>query len=220
MPTPDISGSQQSNLFAALLGTTNFPAMACPVTINSQDVETFLYSGSMVTLIHKSLVTPAEISQENTMSVSCVHGDTQTYPTAALTLITTKGKCEFRLVQKQGMIQRRPRQLLRKSRHRRVRVVMVTLSVSLLVGSISCASREDMLLQLLRSEVEPKEYKDLSQLLLLKHLSESVAPEEKDVLTSIDDLDVRNEVVRELPLSQRERKAGCRNFYWKTFTSC
>lgn len=61
---------------------------------------------------------------------------------------------------------------------------------------------------------------DLSRLLLLKHLSESVAPEEKDVLTGIDDFDVRNEVVRELPLSQRERKAGCRNFYWKTFTSC
>ncbi|XP_056613160.1 somatostatin-1A [Triplophysa dalaica] len=101
-------------------------------------------------------------------------------------------------------------------------VVMVTLSVSLLVGSISSAPREDMLLQILRSEVEPKEYElqDLSRLLLLKHLSESVAPEEKDVLTAIDDLDVRNEVVRELPLSQRERKAGCRNFYWKTFTSC
>uniref|UniRef100_A0A8D3A7U3 Somatostatin/Cortistatin C-terminal domain-containing protein n=1 Tax=Scophthalmus maximus TaxID=52904 RepID=A0A8D3A7U3_SCOMX len=25
---------------------------------------------------------------------------------------------------------------------------------------------------------------------------------------------------RHLPLSQRERKAGCRNFFWKTFTSC
>ncbi|XP_077401315.1 uncharacterized protein sst5 [Vanacampus margaritifer] len=25
---------------------------------------------------------------------------------------------------------------------------------------------------------------------------------------------------RNLPLSQRERKAGCRNFFWKTFTSC
>ncbi|KAK2863113.1 hypothetical protein Q5P01_002646 [Channa striata] len=25
---------------------------------------------------------------------------------------------------------------------------------------------------------------------------------------------------RHLPLSQRERKAGCRSFFWKTFTSC
>uniref|UniRef100_A0A673HFK9 Somatostatin/Cortistatin C-terminal domain-containing protein n=1 Tax=Sinocyclocheilus rhinocerous TaxID=307959 RepID=A0A673HFK9_9TELE len=61
---------------------------------------------------------------------------------------------------------------------------------------------------------------DLSRLLLLKQLSESVAPEEKDALESIDDLEVRNEVVRQIPFSQRERKAGCRNFYWKTFTSC
>lgn len=134
---------------------------------------------------------------------------------------------------------------------------MVTLSVSLLVGSISSAPRGDMLVQLLRSEVDPKEnevrrfcavtfnvnagkmcvgyrrnafqscknffslkLQDLSGLLFLKHLFESGTPEEKDVITSIDDLDVRNEVVRELPLSQRERKAGCRNFYWKTFTSC
>lgn len=36
-------------------------------------------------------------------------------------------------------------------------VVMVTLSVSLLVGSISSAPRGDMFLQLLQSEVDPKE---------------------------------------------------------------
>uniref|UniRef100_A0A3Q2VW15 Somatostatin/Cortistatin C-terminal domain-containing protein n=2 Tax=Haplochromini TaxID=319058 RepID=A0A3Q2VW15_HAPBU len=31
----------------------------------------------------------------------------------------------------------------------------------------------------------------------------------------------REEVTRRhLSLSQRERKAGCRNFFWKTFTSC
>ncbi|PWS20986.1 hypothetical protein DKP78_25960, partial [Enterococcus faecium] len=29
----------------------------------------------------------------------------------------------------------------------------------------------------------------------------------------------RDQVPRQLPNSQRERKAGCRNFYWKTFTS-
>lgn len=92
MPTADPSGSQQTNLFAALMGATNFPAMACPVTINSQDVEVLLDSGSMITLVHNSLVNPAEISQENTIPVSCVYGDTQKYPTTALTLITTKGK--------------------------------------------------------------------------------------------------------------------------------
>ncbi|XP_059358361.1 somatostatin-1-like [Carassius carassius] len=103
-----------------------------------------------------------------------------------------------------------------------LQVVLVTLSMSLLLCSISSAPRGDMLLQLLHSEVDSKEngLQDFSRLLLLKQLSESVAPEEKDALESFDDLETRNEVIRQIPLSQRERKAGCRNFYWKTFTSC
>ncbi|XP_016143480.1 somatostatin-1A-like [Sinocyclocheilus grahami] len=103
-----------------------------------------------------------------------------------------------------------------------LQVFVGTLSMSLLLCSVSSAPREDLQLQLLQSEVDPKEneLQDLSRLLLLKQLSESVAPEEKDALESIDDLEVRNEVVRQIPFSQRERKAGCRNFYWKTFTSC
>ncbi|XP_021327559.1 somatostatin-1 [Danio rerio] len=104
----------------------------------------------------------------------------------------------------------------------RLQVVVVTLWVSLLLCRVSSAPRGDLLFQLLRSQVDPKEneLQDLSRLLLLKQLSESVTPEEKDALDSIDELDVRNEVVRQIPVSQRERKAGCRNFYWKTFTSC
>ncbi|KAK9972189.1 hypothetical protein ABG768_025512 [Culter alburnus] len=103
-----------------------------------------------------------------------------------------------------------------------LQVVVATLSVSLLLCSVSSAPRGDLLLQLLQSEVEPKEneLQDLSRLLLLKQIFESMAPEEKDALESIDDVDVHNEVVRQIPLSQRERKVGCRNFYWKTFTSC
>ncbi|KAF4111405.1 hypothetical protein G5714_008436 [Onychostoma macrolepis] len=102
-----------------------------------------------------------------------------------------------------------------------LQVFVATLSMSLLLCSVSSAPRGDLLLQLLQSEVDPKEneLQDLSRL-LLKQLSESVVPEEKDALESIDDLEVRNEVVRQIPVSQRERKAGCRNFYWKTFTSC
>ncbi|KAK2913518.1 hypothetical protein QQF64_030729 [Cirrhinus molitorella] len=103
-----------------------------------------------------------------------------------------------------------------------LQVFVATLSVSLLLCSVSSAPRGDMLLQLLQSEVDPKEndLQDLTRLLLLKQLSDSVAPEEKDALESTDDLEARNEVVRQIPVSQRERKAGCRNFYWKTFTSC
>ncbi|XP_077083795.1 somatostatin-1A [Siphateles boraxobius] len=98
-----------------------------------------------------------------------------------------------------------------------LQMVVVTLSLSLLLCSVSSAPGGDMLIQLLRSEVEPKEneLQDFFRLLLLKQLSESAAPERID-----DDLDVHNEVVRQIPLSHRERKTGCRNFYWKTFTSC
>nr|WFG70143.1 somatostatin 1A [Osteobrama belangeri] len=101
-------------------------------------------------------------------------------------------------------------------------VFVATLSMSLLLCSVTSAPRGDLLLQLLQSEVDPKEneLQDLSRLLLLKQLSESLAPEEKEALESTADLEVRNEVVRQIPVSQRERKAGCRNFYWKTFTSC
>ncbi|XP_043101200.1 somatostatin-1A [Puntigrus tetrazona] len=103
-----------------------------------------------------------------------------------------------------------------------LQVFVATLSMSLLLCSVTSAPRGDLLLQLLQSEADPKEneLQDLSRLLLLKQLSESAAPEEKDALESIDDLEVRNEVLRQIPVSQRERKAGCRNFYWKTFTSC
>ncbi|XP_051992299.1 somatostatin-1A [Xyrauchen texanus] len=103
-----------------------------------------------------------------------------------------------------------------------LQMVIATLSVSLLVSSVSSAPTGHMLLQLIHSEVDPmeNELQDLSRLLLLKQLTESVAPEETDALASIDDIDVHNEVVRQIPLSQRERKAGCRNFFWKTFTSC
>lgn len=71
---------------------------------------------------------------------------------------------------------------------------------------------------------------DPAQLLLLKFVSELMAargdqtlPEmqEEEELEEEEEMGVREEVMRRhLPLSQRERKAGCRNFFWKTFTSC
>uniref|UniRef100_A0A8B9GWH4 Somatostatin/Cortistatin C-terminal domain-containing protein n=1 Tax=Astyanax mexicanus TaxID=7994 RepID=A0A8B9GWH4_ASTMX len=59
--------------------------------------------------------------------------------------------------------------------------------------------------------------KDISRMLMLKLLSELEVAGENEVLSGAD---VRNDVVRQLPFSQRERKTGCRNFFWKTFTSC
>ncbi|XP_073727643.1 uncharacterized protein [Misgurnus anguillicaudatus] len=96
MPTAESSSGLKNNLFAALLGNSVFQAMTCPVSVNSQDVEALLDSGSMITLVHQSLVNPKQVSLENPIPVSCVHGDTCTYPTSAVTLVTTRGKYEIR----------------------------------------------------------------------------------------------------------------------------
>uniref|UniRef100_A0A8C7G0M5 Somatostatin/Cortistatin C-terminal domain-containing protein n=1 Tax=Oncorhynchus kisutch TaxID=8019 RepID=A0A8C7G0M5_ONCKI len=65
-----------------------------------------------------------------------------------------------------------------------------------------------------RSMACPTTKKDMLDLM-------TTAAGENEVLPDLEEaLGVRSEVVRQLPLNQRERKAGCRNFYWKTFTSC
>uniref|UniRef100_A0A3B4YGB2 Somatostatin/Cortistatin C-terminal domain-containing protein n=1 Tax=Seriola lalandi dorsalis TaxID=1841481 RepID=A0A3B4YGB2_SERLL len=70
----------------------------------------------------------------------------------------------------------------------------------------------------------PDELPDLAHLLLLKFVSELMAARVDQMLPGLEEeeeVGVREEVMRRhLPLSQRERKAGCRNFFWKTFTSC
>uniref|UniRef100_A0A674BE55 Somatostatin/Cortistatin C-terminal domain-containing protein n=1 Tax=Salmo trutta TaxID=8032 RepID=A0A674BE55_SALTR len=59
---------------------------------------------------------------------------------------------------------------------------------------------------------------DFSHILLLKMLDlMTTAAGENEVLPDLDEAHrVRSEVVRQLPLSQRERKAGCQNLFWKT----
>uniref|UniRef100_A0A3Q1CR35 Somatostatin/Cortistatin C-terminal domain-containing protein n=1 Tax=Amphiprion ocellaris TaxID=80972 RepID=A0A3Q1CR35_AMPOC len=63
---------------------------------------------------------------------------------------------------------------------------------------------------------------DLTRMLLLKLMSELVAARGDEMLRELEaEVGGRDEVMRRhIPLSQRERKAGCRNFFWKTFTSC
>ncbi|XP_061620106.1 somatostatin-1 [Phyllopteryx taeniolatus] len=58
--------------------------------------------------------------------------------------------------------------------------------------------------------------KALTRSLLLRLLYDAAARDE-----ALPELGVGVALMRRhLPLSQRERKAGCRNFFWKTFTSC
>ncbi|XP_049424365.1 somatostatin-1 [Epinephelus fuscoguttatus] len=103
----------------------------------------------------------------------------------------------------------------------RSQVLLVALLSSVLLGQVSGAPRRDMLT--LRADLSSD--KDLANLLLLKFVSELVAARGDEMPPRLgeeeEEVGVREEVMRRhLPLSQRERKAGCRNFFWKTFTSC
>ncbi|KAI3376397.1 hypothetical protein L3Q82_016877 [Scortum barcoo] len=102
-----------------------------------------------------------------------------------------------------------------------VQVLLVILFSSVLLVQVSSAPRRDMLTEALRAELAND--KDLAQLLMLKFVSELMAARGDEMLPEPEEeeMGVREEVMRRhLPLSQRERKAGCRNFFWKTFTSC
>uniref|UniRef100_A0A8C6TGY1 Somatostatin/Cortistatin C-terminal domain-containing protein n=1 Tax=Neogobius melanostomus TaxID=47308 RepID=A0A8C6TGY1_9GOBI len=63
---------------------------------------------------------------------------------------------------------------------------------------------------------------DLARLILVQFLSELMEMDEGDVDPRlVEQLGIRETVMRrQLPLTQRARPAGCRNFFWKTFTSC
>ncbi|KAM6894743.1 somatostatin-1A [Lycodopsis pacificus] len=101
----------------------------------------------------------------------------------------------------------------------RVQVLAVALISSVLLVQVSGAPRRDMLTR--RADVANA--KDLAYLLLLKFVSELTAARGEEMLPELEleGEGGREEVMRrQLPLTQRERKAGCRNFFWKTFTSC
>ncbi|KAM6960374.1 somatostatin-1 [Tautogolabrus adspersus] len=104
--------------------------------------------------------------------------------------------------------------------HFQVQVFFVVLFSSVLLVEVSAAPHSDMLTETLREDLVND--KDLAPLLLLKLMSELMAAREDEMLPEPEEvLGVREEVMRRhLPLSLRERKAGCRNFFWKTFTSC
>ncbi|XP_060887608.1 somatostatin-1A [Labrus mixtus] len=105
-------------------------------------------------------------------------------------------------------------------RHFQVQVFFVVLFSSVLLLEVSAAPHSDMLTETLREDLVND--KDLAPLLLLKLMSELMAARGDKMLPEPEEmLGVREEVMRRhLPLSHRERKAGCRNFFWKTFTSC
>ncbi|KAM3857423.1 somatostatin-1A [Diretmus argenteus] len=103
-----------------------------------------------------------------------------------------------------------------------LQVFLVTVFSSVLLIRVGAAPNRDMLTEILRADLAQD--KDVPHLLLQKFVSDLVAAREngEPVQPELAEMSgVREEVVRRhIPLSQRERKAGCRNFFWKTFTSC
>lgn len=62
-------------------------------------------------------------------------------------------------------------------------------------------------------------------MILLKFVSEATAAEREVLLLPEEEEEEaggrgRMRVQRQTPFSQRERKAGCRSFFWKSYTSC
>ncbi|XP_010766331.1 somatostatin-1 [Notothenia coriiceps] len=99
-----------------------------------------------------------------------------------------------------------------------VQILLVALFSSGLLVQVGGAPRRDMLA--LRAQLATDE--GLTHLLLLKFVSELLAARGDEMPPELqEEGGVREEVMRrQLPLSHRERKVGCRNFFWKTFTSC
>ncbi|XP_074518269.1 somatostatin-1 [Halichoeres trimaculatus] len=91
----------------------------------------------------------------------------------------------------------------------------------MLLLEVSAAPQPDMLMETLGEDFTNN--KDFTPFVLLKFISELRATRLDEMLPDQEEvLGIRQEVMRRhLPLaSYRERKAGCRNFFWKTFTSC
>ncbi|KAL4631447.1 somatostatin-like [Arapaima gigas] len=107
----------------------------------------------------------------------------------------------------------------RRMLHFQLQVLLVALSTSVLLATGNAAPRDDSLDDLLEMD-KAEEHLDLSHTLLLKLFSDLMVKDGDKVIPVMKELGLRHEAVRQLPLSQRERKAGCRNFFWKTFTSC
>ncbi|KAJ7995421.1 hypothetical protein DPEC_G00244400 [Dallia pectoralis] len=102
----------------------------------------------------------------------------------------------------------------------------LALTITLAISSVSAAPSEAKLRLLLqRSLMTPAGKQELNRYTLAELLSE-LAQAENEAIESedlgVDQEDVRLELERAANplLAPRERKAGCKNFFWKTFTSC
>lgn len=130
-----------------------------------------------------------------------------------------------------------------------VQLLLMALFSSMLLGEVSGVPPGEKLTEILRTEVANSKvssshlrFKEIfrflevtigvclfqghTRLLLLKFVSALMAAKRVERLNQLQEeeeevVGIRKEMTqRQIPFSQRERKAGCRNFFWKTFTAC
>nr|AAL13248.1 somatostatin precursor [Acipenser transmontanus] len=112
----------------------------------------------------------------------------------------------------------------------RLQCALAFLSLALAVSSVSAAPSDPRLRQLLQRTLAASAGKQELLKYSIAELLSELAQSENDALAS-DELsraaeqnDVRLELERSAngnpAMAPRERKAGCKNFFWKTFTSC
>ncbi|MEQ2302298.1 hypothetical protein AMECASPLE_005377 [Ameca splendens] len=102
-----------------------------------------------------------------------------------------------------------------------IQVLLVALCSSMLVVHVTGAPQMNELTQTLQAELIADE--DLTDFLLLRLMSELMASREEEMLGELEDDEVGGSerlMRRHIRFTHRQRKAGCRNFFWKTFTSC
>ncbi|XP_061566196.1 somatostatin-2 [Cololabis saira] len=100
-------------------------------------------------------------------------------------------------------------------------VLLVAVCSSVLSVRVSGAPQRDQLIE--TPTLDFGNNKDPSRLLLLRIVSELMASRAEEMLNLLEEEETgggERMMRRHINFSQRERKAGCRNFFWKTFTSC
>ncbi|XP_078521615.1 somatostatin [Lissotriton helveticus] len=112
----------------------------------------------------------------------------------------------------------------------RVRCALALLSLALAVSTVSAAPTDPRLRQFLQKSLAAAAGKQelakyfLAELLAEPSQLENEAAESEDLSRGSDQDEVRLQLERSAgsnpALAPRERKAGCKNFFWKTFTSC
>ncbi|KAK0131378.1 hypothetical protein N1851_033921 [Merluccius polli] len=91
MPTvsSDSTPRKPCGLLTVCWGQTDGPSAVTPVRLNGQDASALLDSGSAVTLVRPEYA-PGPLLPGK-LAVTCIHGETRQYPTASISVQTTKG---------------------------------------------------------------------------------------------------------------------------------